>query len=150
MKKLTEDPVSISPPLAGWATDLVNLQKILTAVHEHFPIRGLLTGAPMLVHLNNSMNNSATSDEDFGLIVMVQQTWRTIGNTWRCPGFDSTASNVSHGSMHAVELLSECHEVQEALGMSKEEVARRLALFWSPKIALYGCKHFDCPLRQSF
>ncbi|KAH6915314.1 hypothetical protein BKA70DRAFT_1093726 [Coprinopsis sp. MPI-PUGE-AT-0042] len=134
VKRLTQNPVSITPPLSGWGTDLANLQRILTAVHEHLPIRGLLTGAPMLVHLGSNIGDSSASEEALRMHQIVAQVWRTIGDMWKCT--DMITLHLS--SVHAVQLLSDCSHVQEALGMSKEEITRRLTLFWSPKIALYG------------
>ncbi|KAF9821208.1 hypothetical protein IEO21_00816 [Rhodonia placenta] len=91
LRAMQNAPKKLSQSDAPNATlsDCGNILAVLTVVHENLPIRGLLTGAPMLVALERAARADEASLAKLPLAVtiqhMVAQTWATIGRVWKCP-----------------------------------------------------------------
>lgn len=87
-----------SPPLAT-ASDYRNIASILARIHEHLPIRGLLTGVPFLVVLSSVANiNDSTDPGSLGRVLtireVVSRTWLVLGRTWDCSELTELAEKV--------------------------------------------------------
>ena len=80
-------------------SDYGNMLAILKAVQTNLPIRGLLTGVPMLLALGGAVQGEPSGDP--ALLQRIQvirevlaQTWLTIGKVWDCPGVIDLAQKV--------------------------------------------------------
>ena len=81
--------ISLSNPPAATLSDYGNMLAVLTVVQEHLPMRGLLTGVPMLLALDNAIcegheNRTATPFVPAAR-QLVARTWKVIGELWKCP-----------------------------------------------------------------
>ncbi|EAU84904.2 EFR3 [Coprinopsis cinerea okayama7 len=145
-RRLTLDPVSLPVPPLGWEADYASLRTILQTVQNQLPIRGLLTGVPMLARLSNSIANSPTSTLAGPLSAIIVELWKTIGEIWESKELVEFAERVLSGgtvprevdSANVLQLLADCVHVQAALGTDAAEILRRLSVHWTPKGALYG------------
>ncbi|KAI0701799.1 hypothetical protein BC835DRAFT_1411283 [Cytidiella melzeri] len=79
--------LSGSTPASATLSDYGNILAVLTAVFTNLPVRGLLTGVPMLLALN-----SAIQLDDSGPITtrisvireLLVSCWTTLGKVWDC------------------------------------------------------------------
>lgn len=84
-------PSRITPtslPLAT-ASDYRNIASILARIHEHLPIRGLLTGVPFLVALSSIAHVDDSTDPGslgrvWAIREVISRTWLILGKTWDC------------------------------------------------------------------
>lgn len=67
--------------------DYVNILKILSTVHTHLPMHGLLTGVPMLLALNNISDIIEVDSHLLQRIVTIKtviaHVWLVIGQVWK-------------------------------------------------------------------
>jgi hypothetical protein len=67
--------------------DYVNILKILSTVHTHLPLHGLLTGIPMLLALNNVSDISQVDSHLLQRVVTIKtviaHVWLAIGQVWK-------------------------------------------------------------------
>jgi hypothetical protein len=78
-------PLDVSSD-AATPSDYCLLRRILTVVHERFPVRGALTGIPMLIALNSTINHNpepATVKRTQAIHELLAHMWLTIGNNWK-------------------------------------------------------------------
>ncbi|PSS05382.1 hypothetical protein PHLCEN_2v3871 [Hermanssonia centrifuga] len=71
-------------------SDYGNILVVLQAVHEHLPIRGLLTGVPMLLALDAAIQGDAACESAGEQRVQaireaLARTWLVIGKVWDSP-----------------------------------------------------------------
>ncbi|KAI0921764.1 hypothetical protein AcV5_000732 [Taiwanofungus camphoratus] len=82
-------PSRISPASTAVSlSDYCNILAVLKAVHENLPVRGLLTGVPMLLALDSA---TQAGDSDTAISPLLQacnqivaRVWMTIGKVWNC------------------------------------------------------------------
>ncbi|KAF8272538.1 hypothetical protein EI94DRAFT_1796139 [Lactarius quietus] len=77
-----------SPPLAT-ASDYRNIASILAKVHEHLPVRGLLTGVPFLIVLSSIAHVDDSTDPGslgrvWAIREIISRTWLVLGRAWDC------------------------------------------------------------------
>lgn len=81
--------ISQSTPPAATLSDYGNMLAVLTTVQEYLPIRGLLTGIPMLLALDNAMCEGHETRTEAPFVPaarqLVARTWKVIGDVWKCP-----------------------------------------------------------------
>ena len=87
-----------SPPLAT-ASDYRNIASILARIHEHLPVRGLLTGVPFLIVLSSVTHlDDSTDPGSLGRVWAIREaisrTWLTLGRTWDCIELTELAEKV--------------------------------------------------------
>lgn len=82
-------------------SDFAHLLSLLCAVHERLPLRGLFTGVPMLLALDQATSlivdgdpNNAKGRKQAAREV-IAQTWVTIGKMWECEEVVKVAEAVS-------------------------------------------------------
>ncbi|KAI0071084.1 hypothetical protein K474DRAFT_1607515 [Panus rudis PR-1116 ss-1] len=80
-------------------SDYANILAILTAVQENLPVRGLLTGVPMLVALDAISSNVEEADpvvsmRSKALKETIVKVWLTIGRVWSSPEITEAAEKV--------------------------------------------------------
>ncbi|EKM59162.1 uncharacterized protein PHACADRAFT_181156 [Phanerochaete carnosa HHB-10118-sp] len=80
-------------------SDYGNMLAILKAVQMNLPIRGLVTGVPMLLALDSALQGETSTDTASVQRVqairdVLAQTWLAIGKVWECPGVVEIAQNV--------------------------------------------------------
>lgn len=103
VRRLLKDaPSRISTSGRGAAelSDFGNMLAVLTAVHEHLPVRSLITGIPMLIALENATRAGESFDESRAPAVLaikelVARTWLVVGTVWTCPAISDIATQVS-------------------------------------------------------
>ncbi|KAF7793699.1 hypothetical protein EIP86_004815 [Pleurotus ostreatoroseus] len=88
--RLTPAKVSTSAAIAATLSDYGNTAAILSAIHEHLPIRGLLTGVPMLLALEAATQGDLPDDpvnaeQVRAIRGLIVRTWGVIGRVWDSP-----------------------------------------------------------------
>jgi hypothetical protein len=78
---------------------------VLTAIHEEVPVRGLLTGIPMLLSLNEASQIEDESDLSVrqrakALNEVVTRVWLVIGQVWECAELIRLAESVRVAQWH--------------------------------------------------
>ncbi|TFY61600.1 hypothetical protein EVJ58_g4417 [Rhodofomes roseus] len=90
--------LSHSTPPAATLSDYGNILAVLTAVHEHLPVRGLFTGVPMLLALDKAAREGShgTAFAPFSPVMqqLVARTWAVIGRVWKSPEVIERAEQV--------------------------------------------------------
>ncbi|OCH92881.1 hypothetical protein OBBRIDRAFT_772486 [Obba rivulosa] len=99
MRVLQQAPARLTLPVSVSATlsDYGNILGVLQAVQEHLPVRGLLTGVPMLLALERAVESEGTSPPPhvFRTIKeVVIRAWITIGKVWKCSEVVEAAEKV--------------------------------------------------------
>ncbi|KAF8557003.1 hypothetical protein OG21DRAFT_1407944 [Imleria badia] len=177
-------PEKVSSASLASLSDHALILHVLTAVHEEVPIRGLLTGIPMLLSLDVASQIGDDSDLSVrqrarALKEVITRVWLVIGQVWECAELIHLAESAlasSNGSailpqvaaftpgvlrppeeqvmfppvteaemvaewshvdaQEALSLIVSCKNVQEATGVDRQGLLRRLAAQWSAKAAL--------------
>ncbi|KAJ6486378.1 hypothetical protein C8R47DRAFT_979717 [Mycena vitilis] len=86
---LERAPSRVSGSASASLSDYAHILAILTSVHEQFPIRGLITGIPMLLALAKA-TDSADGDEPGAVSrinaikLVIARVWLVIGKSWEC------------------------------------------------------------------
>lgn len=80
-------PSRISASTAATASDYTHILAMLTAVHEQLPVRGLLTGVPMLLTLDGVTNisdpiDAATLQRLWTIKEVIARVWLVVGKVW--------------------------------------------------------------------
>jgi protein EFR3 len=80
-------PAQVSPSAFASASDYAHILAVLTAAHEQLPIRGLLTGVPMLLALDgatkfNDVPDCGTSQRWKAIKEVIARTWSLIAKVW--------------------------------------------------------------------
>ncbi|KAF8195729.1 hypothetical protein K438DRAFT_2124897 [Mycena galopus ATCC 62051] len=86
---LERAPSRVSGSASASLSDYAHLLAILTTVHEEFPIRGLITGIPMLLALEKAVNSSDTSEPGAvsrinAIKLVIARAWLAIAKIWEC------------------------------------------------------------------
>ena len=102
--------ISTSARVAAEFSDYGNVLAVLTSVHEQLPVRGLLTGIPMLVALENATRpgeslEGAAASSARAIKELVARTWLVIGRVWGCSAVMDIAGKVSRHLHPALKLL---------------------------------------------
>lgn len=141
--------------------DYVNILKVLTAIHRHLPMHGLVTGVPMLLAMNHALdvNDSNLWPQIVTIKTVIAQVWLVIGQTWKipdlvaiaeqaikslasspmpssAPGLKSSAATLGMDLERALSKVTSCQAIQNAFGTDQDGLARRLTVRWTPELAL--------------
>jgi hypothetical protein len=92
-------PSRISASTAATASDYTHILVMLTVVHEQLPVRGLLSGVPMLLKLDGITNiddpiDAATTQRLWAIKEVIAKVWLVIGNVWACSELVKLAEKV--------------------------------------------------------
>lgn len=88
VQRLLEGPASgLSALTAAGPADYANVLKVLTTIHEQLPVRGLLTGIPLLLALDaTAMVSDADDPHTLHRINVIKEVvarvWLVIGKVW--------------------------------------------------------------------
>lgn len=87
--KNVPERVAPSESSSAMLSDYGNILAIVTAVHENQPIRGLLTGVPMLIALESASRHEDVKEPNslcllLALKQIVANAWLAIGKVWNC------------------------------------------------------------------
>ena len=79
-------------------SDYGHILSILVAVHEHLPVRALLTSAPMLLALDDASKQYREREPQRynALQEVLARVWLTVGKVWDCAAILEGAENVRH------------------------------------------------------
>ncbi|KAL4076113.1 hypothetical protein J3A83DRAFT_4089467 [Scleroderma citrinum] len=91
-------PAKVTSSSLASLSDYALALRILTAIHEEVPLRGLLTGVPMLVALESATKveeiaDVATRQRAAALKEVLAHIWLVIGRVWKCPELISRAGS---------------------------------------------------------
>ncbi|KAJ7129516.1 hypothetical protein C8R44DRAFT_776974 [Mycena epipterygia] len=86
---LERAPSRVSGSASASLSDYAHILAILTTVHEQFPIRGLITGIPMLLALDKATNSSDTDEPGAvcrinAIKTLIARVWLVVGRVWEC------------------------------------------------------------------
>jgi hypothetical protein len=92
-------PQNISKSASASASDYANILDILSTIHEQMPVRGLLTGVPMLLALDSAANSSdiddlVTRQRVMAIKEITSKVWSTIARVWDCAELSQLANQV--------------------------------------------------------
>jgi hypothetical protein len=92
-------PKPLSAATAASASDYVHILSALNVIHEQLPVRGLLTGVPMLLALSEAAKVEDSSDVLLTQRVaavreIVARAWLTLGRIWEKPELTQLATQV--------------------------------------------------------
>ena len=92
-------PPKVTSASLASLSDHALILHVLTAIHEEVPIRGLLTGIPMLLSLDRASQIEDESDLSVrqrakALKEVVTRVWLVIGHVWECAELISLAESV--------------------------------------------------------
>ncbi|KAJ3548471.1 hypothetical protein NMY22_g1256 [Coprinellus aureogranulatus] len=125
------------PP--GRREDYANAARILVKVQENFPIRGFLSGVPMLLQLHADLKTrSVDSDAAVGIRTAIREVWAAMARTWESQELLALCEQMDFDCRQALDLLASCAAVTEALGVPKEGIIARLSKPWDPQRVLHG------------
>lgn len=96
-------PQKVSSTTLASLSDHALILHVLTAIHEEVPIRGLLTGIPMLLSLDAASQIKDESDPSVrqrakALKQVVTRVWLVIGQVWECAELIKLAESVRVGA----------------------------------------------------
>ncbi|KAJ6515740.1 hypothetical protein C8R45DRAFT_957459 [Mycena sanguinolenta] len=88
-RMLERAPTQVSGSASASLSDYAHLLAILTTIHEQFPIRGLITGIPMLIALDKAITSSDSSEPGAvprinAIKTVIARTWLAIAKIWEC------------------------------------------------------------------
>ncbi|EEB95598.1 hypothetical protein MPER_05404 [Moniliophthora perniciosa FA553] len=99
---LQHTPPGLSGTASAFLTDYGNALKILTTIHEQLPIRGLITGVPMLLALDGACDPRASDAKNNARLLVIKalvaKVWLVIGKTWDLPKLRTMAEELASGS----------------------------------------------------
>ncbi|KAF7332022.1 Cellular morphogenesis-related protein [Mycena kentingensis (nom. inval.)] len=90
MQRLLEpSPSRISGGTSASLSDYAQILSIVNSIHQQFPIRGLITGVPMLLALDRFATTASGDDpvaiaRNNAIRTVLAQAWATIGRIWDC------------------------------------------------------------------
>lgn len=92
-------PQKVSSASLASLSDHALILHVLTAIHEELPVRGLLTGIPMLLALDTASKIEDEPDLSVrqraqALKEIVTRVWLVIGQVWECAELTKLAENV--------------------------------------------------------
>ncbi|TFY83940.1 hypothetical protein EWM64_g59 [Hericium alpestre] len=91
---LTQLPSELSLSIAT-TSDYRNILAILQTIHEHLPVRGLLTGVPFLLRLASMVRNTSTHPDELARVLILREVivriCLCIGKKWDCQDVVSLA-----------------------------------------------------------
>ncbi|KAN0131415.1 hypothetical protein V8E53_010792 [Lactarius tabidus] len=139
-----------SPPLAT-ASDYRNIASILARIHEHLPVRGLLTGVPFLIVLSSVAHVDDSTDPGslgrvWAIREVVSRTWLALGRLWECSELIELAERAlssmpvpSYLPAEAVQALGRLTEPETPVQISPSNQADGAGGAWSgvdPEVAV--------------
>ncbi|TFK79781.1 hypothetical protein K466DRAFT_505019, partial [Polyporus arcularius HHB13444] len=88
-----------SAHIAADFSDFGNILAVMTALHEQLPVRGLLTGIPMLIALENASRVEGSFDASTAPVLrsikeLVARTWLVLGKVWQASTVTEIAQQV--------------------------------------------------------
>ncbi|KAG8218633.1 hypothetical protein J3R82DRAFT_4297 [Butyriboletus roseoflavus] len=183
-QRLLECTHKVSSASLASLSDHALILHVLTAIHEEVPIRGLLTGIPMLLSLDTASqiddeSDLSTRQRAKAVKEVIARVWLVIGQVWECAELIKLAESAlasSHGSFalpqvaafipgvlrppeeqvmfppvtesemvaewshvnaeEALSLIASNKNVQEATGLDRQGLLRRMTTQWSAEAAL--------------
>lgn len=81
------------------ASDYRNITSLLTTMHDHLPVRGLLAGVPFLMTLDGVTRVEEVEDAEllgriFAIRELIARVWLVLGRLWDAPELVAMASQV--------------------------------------------------------
>lgn len=100
-RMLQHIPRELGSSAAASASDYGHILAILSTLHQQLPVRGLLTGIPMLLALDAATKVNGVTEAESGQRVrtmkeVLARVWLAIGHVWECPEVSQLATKVRH------------------------------------------------------
>jgi len=91
-------PSHYSHSVKATEEDYASMLKTLSAIHVQFPMRGIITGVPMLITLDNASmtgeRESVVLQRIVALKTVIAHVWLVIGQVWKIPQLVALAEQV--------------------------------------------------------
>lgn len=90
--------LTASTPVSATLSDYGNALAVVTAAFTHLPVRGLLTGVPMLLALNSAIqsdDSEAITPRIAAIRELLVSAWSTLAKVWDCPEILEIINGVS-------------------------------------------------------
>ncbi|PPQ99057.1 hypothetical protein CVT24_003617 [Panaeolus cyanescens] len=151
-------PASLSPKTVALEEDYANILKIMNTIQISFPVRGLLSGIPMILALDRVINtqtrDSAILQRIVALKSVLAHVWLTIAQVWHVaqlselaeqaiknlaafPLSDETSPEELGLNTHdALLILASSQSLQESISSDQEHILKRFRTSWTPELAL--------------
>ena len=102
--------VNVSKTASASASDYAHILAILSTIHEQLPVRGLLTGVPMLLALEAAVKASEVDDpvsaqRSQAIREVIARVWSVIAKTWDCSELLEIAQKVSIFKGHCIYFM---------------------------------------------
>ncbi|KAI0092076.1 hypothetical protein BDY19DRAFT_928213 [Irpex rosettiformis] len=102
--------LSASTPASATLSDYGNILAVLTTVFTRLPVRGLLTGVPMLLALNSTIQveeSDVVTPRIAAVRELLASSWTTLAKVWECPELlDVISKGTPSGVENKLPLLS--------------------------------------------
>ncbi|KAF8076541.1 hypothetical protein FPV67DRAFT_1558991 [Lyophyllum atratum] len=88
---LDQTPSGLSTSASACLADYTLILDVLTTIHEELPVRGLLTGIPMLLALDAAVSNVQDTDDAItiqrtdAIKEILAKVWQVLGGVWNAP-----------------------------------------------------------------
>ncbi|KAF9534181.1 hypothetical protein CPB83DRAFT_866446 [Crepidotus variabilis] len=156
LKFIADTPTS-SPSVKATEEDYASILKLLSMIQVQLPMRGLVSGVPMLLALDEASRSGKSQPQlrqrVLAMKTIIAHVWLTIAQVWKISELITRAESaiaslstipdtgpeslddVGVNTGDAVALLTSAQSVQEALGMDQEGFIRRFSTKWTPDLA---------------
>lgn len=99
-RALEAAPSKVSVATAATLSDYAHALLVITTIHEELPIRGLLTGIPMLLALDGATQvgnaiDPSTVQRLYAIKEVITRAWGVIGKVWDCPELTTLSKEVT-------------------------------------------------------
>ncbi|KAF9268121.1 hypothetical protein L218DRAFT_954503 [Marasmius fiardii PR-910] len=84
---IQSSPQGLSGGASACLKDYTNALNVLTTIHQHVPIRAIVTGVPMLLALDGAcdLRRDPTNPRICAIKIILATTWLKIGKVWESP-----------------------------------------------------------------
>ncbi|KAG6821583.1 hypothetical protein H0H93_000092 [Arthromyces matolae] len=114
VQRLMEPNPSGLASASACLADYAIILNLLTTIHEELPVRGLLTGIPMLMALNSAASeagaaNIATSKRTHAMREVVARVWLVLGGVWNIPQLAQLAEKALASAPSNLPAIQRCN-----------------------------------------
>ncbi|KAG6830847.1 hypothetical protein H0H92_014499 [Tricholoma furcatifolium] len=110
VQRLLDQPSRLGSASACLA-DYTQILNVLTTIHEEFPVRGLLTGIPMLIALDKVVSSIADSEDPItlhrisGIKEVIARIFCCLGTVWNIPELVQLAETALASAPNSLPVL---------------------------------------------
>ncbi|KZP02598.1 hypothetical protein FIBSPDRAFT_1055768 [Athelia psychrophila] len=126
-RALEAAPSKVSTATAATLSDYAHILVVLTTIQEQLPVRGLLTGIPMLLALDGATQVTNSIDYDtiqrlYTIKEVIARVWGVIGKVWGCSELTTLSEEALAGLPGQCNLTSVSTNQKTSLSINPEPV----------------------------